>query len=95
MRAKIAYGFCKKRSIVVRYLKKKVKETGILIDKLKRVIPKTVSAPENFAAVAENVCEAPLTSIQPSFSIIEHFGNLKKLDRSCRLLHGQPSQSFE
>ena len=40
----------------VRYLVQKVKETGILIDKPKR-------APENIAAVAESVCEAPSTSI--------------------------------
>ena len=37
----------------VRYLVKKVKETGILIDKPKREKPKT----------AESVCEAPSTSI--------------------------------
>ena len=47
----------------VRYLAKKVKETGIFIDKLKREKPKTVRTPENIAAVAENVCEAPSTSI--------------------------------
>ena len=38
---------------------KKVKETGILIDKPKREKPKTVRRPENIAAVAESVCEAP------------------------------------
>ena len=37
----------------VRYLEKKVKETGNLIDKPKRENPKT-----------ESVCEAPSTSIQ-------------------------------
>ena len=42
---------------------KKVKETGILIDKPKRDKPKTVRTPENIAAVAESVCEAPSTSI--------------------------------
>ena len=47
----------------VRYLVKKVKETGILIDKPKREKPKTVRIPENIAAVAENVCEAPSISI--------------------------------
>ena len=47
----------------VRYLVKKVKETGILIDKPKREKPKTLRTPENIAAVAESVCEAPLTSI--------------------------------
>ena len=50
---KIAYRFWKKRIIVsVRYLVKKVKETGILIDKLKRGKPKTVRTLENIAAVA-------------------------------------------
>ena len=43
----------------VRYLVKKVKETGILIDKAKREEPKTVRIPENIADVAESVCEAP------------------------------------
>ena len=43
----------------VRYLVKKVKETSILIDKSKREKPKTVRTPENIAAVAESVCEAP------------------------------------
>ena len=47
----------------VRYLVKKVKESGILIDKPKHEKPKTVRTPENIAAVAESVCEAPLTSI--------------------------------
>ena len=47
----------------VRYLVKKVKETGILIDKPKREKPKTVRTLENIAAVAERVCEAPSTSI--------------------------------
>ena len=47
----------------VRYLVKKVKETGILIDKPKRGKPKTVRTPENIAAVAESVYEAPSTSI--------------------------------
>ena len=37
----------------VRCLVKKVKETGILIDKLKSEKPKT---PENIAAVVETVC---------------------------------------
>ena len=57
-----AYGFCKKRS-TVSYLVKKVKETGILIDKPKREKLKTVLTPDNIAAVAESVCEAPSTSI--------------------------------
>ena len=47
----------------VRYLLKKVEQTGILIDKLKRENPKTVHTPENIAAVAESVCEMPSTSI--------------------------------
>ena len=42
---------------------KKVKETGILIDKPKREKPKTVPTLENIAAAAVSVCEAPLTSI--------------------------------
>ena len=47
----------------VRYFVKKVKETGILIDKPKREMSKKVRTPENIAAVAESVCEALLTSI--------------------------------
>ena len=47
----------------VRYLVKKVKETNILIDKIKREKPKTVHTPENIAAAAESVCEVPSTSI--------------------------------
>ena len=49
----------------VRYLVKKVTETGILIWFIdeKRDKPKTVCTPENIAAVAESVCEAPSTSI--------------------------------
>ena len=47
----------------VRYLVKKIKETDILIDKPKREKPKTVRIPENIAAVAESVYEAPSTSI--------------------------------
>ena len=41
----------------IRYLVKKVTETGILIDKPKRKKPKTVHTPENIAAVAESVSE--------------------------------------
>ena len=44
-------------------LVRKVKETGIIIDKPKREKPKTVRIPENIAAVAESVREAPSTSI--------------------------------
>ena len=47
----------------VHYGVKEVKETGILIDKPKRENSKTVRTPENIAAVAESVCEAPSTSI--------------------------------
>ena len=47
----------------VRYLVKKVKETVILIDKLKRKKPKPVCTPESIAAVAEIVCETPSISI--------------------------------
>ena len=47
----------------VRYLVKKVKETGIFIDKPKHEKPKTVRTPENIATVAECVCEALPTSI--------------------------------
>ena len=42
---------------------KKVKETGILIDKPKRENQETVRRPENIAAVTESVWEAPSTSI--------------------------------
>ena len=45
------------------YLVKKVKETGILMDKPKRVKRKTVRTPENIAAVAGSVCEAPAISV--------------------------------
>ena len=38
----------------VRYLAKKAKETGILIDKPKREKPKTVHTPENITAAAES-----------------------------------------
>ena len=43
----------------VRYLRKKVKEIDILINKPKHEKPKTVGTPENIAAVAERVLEAP------------------------------------
>ena len=49
--------------LCVRFFVKKVKETGIHIDKPKREKPKTVRTPVNIAAVAESVCEAPSTSI--------------------------------
>ena len=41
----------------------KVKETATLIDNPKREKTKIVRTPENIAAVAESVCEAPSTSI--------------------------------
>ena len=54
MCAKIAYGFL--AAPYVRYLVKKVKETGIVIDKPKREKPKTVHTPENICAVTESEC---------------------------------------
>ena len=48
----------------VRYLMKKRKETGILIDKPKLKKPKIIRTHENIAARAEIVCEAPTTSIR-------------------------------
>ena len=54
---------------------KKVKETGISIDKTKREERKTVCTSENIAAVAESVCRTVnINSL--SFSAIEHFGNI-------------------
>ena len=47
----------------IRYFVKKVKETGILIDKLKHEKPKTVRTPVNIAAMAESVCKALSTSV--------------------------------
>ena len=58
----------------VRYLVKKVKETGFIINKPKREKPKIVRIPENIAAVAESVCEAPTTSIYRRSQQIEHIG---------------------
>ena len=62
----ITYRFWKKRStvnFVCSLSCKKVKETGILIDKPNREKTKTVRTPENITAVAESVWEAPSTSI--------------------------------
>ena len=68
MYAKIAYERREAPSAsYVRYLVKKVNETGILTDKSKREKPKTVRTAENVAAVAESVCEAPSTSIRRRF----------------------------
>ena len=47
----------------VRYLVKKVKETGILIDKPKREKSKTVRIPGNISAVAESVSEHQFTPV--------------------------------
>ena len=55
----------------VRYLVKKVKDTGILIDKPKSEKPKLVRTPEN---IAKSVCEAP------SLSTIEHFGDIIEMN---------------
>ena len=65
MCAKIAYGA--PSAPYVRYLVKKVKETGILIDKPNHEKPKTVRTPENIATVAESVFETPSTSIHRRF----------------------------
>ena len=46
-----------------RYLVKKVKETGFLIDKLKCEKPKTVRTNDNTAVVAESVRKASSTLI--------------------------------
>ena len=62
----------------VRYLVKKVKETGILIDKPKLEKPKTVHTSENIAVVAEFACEAPSTSIN------RHSQQLNILETSLR-----------
>ena len=55
-------------ALYVSYLVKKVKETGILIDKPNTVHekPKAVRTAENIAAVAESLCEAPSLSIHRS-----------------------------
>ena len=53
----------------VRYLVKKMKETGILIDKPLREKPKTVHTAENISAVTIN-------NKSPSFSTIEHCGDI-------------------
>ena len=65
----------------VRYLEKKVKETGILIDKPKREKPKAVRTPENIAAVAESATNI----ISPSFSTIEHSGDIIETNFAYRL----------
>ena len=50
-------------ALYVRYLVKKVKEISILSYKPKREELKPVRTPENIAAVAESVCEAPSTQL--------------------------------
>ena len=57
----------KHRQLRMFFILWKVKETDILIDKPKCEKPKTVRTPENIAAVAESVCEAPSTSIHCHF----------------------------
>ena len=54
-----------------------MKETAILIDKPKREKPKTVRTPENIAAVAESVCEAP--------SSLDHFSSKMSKERIAML----------
>ena len=69
----------------VRYLVKKVQETGILIDKAKREKQKTVRTHENIAAVTESVCEASLTSITKNIcSAISSQQISGRVDKSCR-----------
>ena len=60
----------------VHYLVKKVEETGILIDKPNREKPKAVHTPENIAAVAESIREAPSTSIDRCPQQFKHFGDI-------------------
>ena len=55
--------FRRRKAPYARYLVKKVKETGILIDKPKHEKPKTMCTPENIVAVAESVREAPSASV--------------------------------
>ena len=47
----------------VRYLVKKLKETGILIDIPQREMPKTMRTPENIAAVAGSMRDAQSASV--------------------------------
>ena len=69
--AKIVYGFWKMRSTVSSEYSlscgKSERKEGILIDKSKRKKPKTVRTPQNIAAVAESVHEAPSTAIHRCF----------------------------
>ena len=54
---KLRTDFGSREAPYVRYFVKKVKETGILIDKPKREKSKTVRTRENVVAVAGSVCE--------------------------------------
>ena len=66
MCAKIVHGFWKKKAPsapYVCYLVKKVKKTGILIDKPKRERLKTVRTPGNIAGIAENARKAHFTVV--------------------------------
>ena len=56
----------------VRYHVKKLKETGIVIDKPKRKKTTTVCTPENIAAVAQSA----ININSSSFSTIENFGDI-------------------
>ena len=60
MCAKIAYGFCKKRSTVSSVFSLSCEESErILIDKPKRQKPKAERTADNIAVVAESVRKAP------------------------------------
>ena len=62
----------------VRYLVKKIKETGIFIDKPNREEPKTVHTAGNIVAMAESVREAHFNS--PLFSRNENFGEIIEMN---------------
>ena len=79
---KLRTDFRRREAPYVRYLVKKVKETGILIDKTKHEKPKTVRTPENIAAVAESVCEAPSASIHRRSQLLNISGTSLR-----RILH--------
>ena len=86
MSAKIAYGFGRSEApstSYVRYLVKKVKETGILIYKPKREKP-TVRTSENITAVAESMLSSAININSASFSPIEHFGDIMETNFAYR-----------
>ena len=60
----ILYEFWKNRSTASIVCSISCEKTGILSDKPKREKPKTVRTPDNIAAVAEKVREAPSTTLQ-------------------------------